>query len=114
MTYDEPEQWPELIEMFQHEYPKLKERIGDFDPPLLWTADFMLDDAPDGGDAYVLGEFNCSCVGFTSQLDRGIQDIIAAEVVRRLDAHAKQDDHEDLSYDPAEIAELNAVDSSIG
>ena len=31
---------------------------------------------------HVLGEINCSCVGFTSHLDRGIQDKVAAEVIR--------------------------------
>lgn len=83
-TYDEPEKWSELIDMFQDAFPTVRERLGNFDAPLIWTADFMLDDAPEGGDAYVLGEFNCSCVGFTSHLDRGIQDSIAAEVASRL------------------------------
>ena len=85
-TYDEPEKWSALIEMFNAEFPKVRERLGDFDIPLIWTADFMLDDAPGGGDTYVLGEFNCSCVGFTSHLDQGIQDIVAKEIISRLEA----------------------------
>ncbi len=49
----------------------------------------MLDDAPDGTDTYVLGEINCSCVGFTSELDMGIQEKVAAEAIRRVqDANA--------------------------
>lgn len=85
-TYDEPEKWAELIHMFERDFPQVREKLGDFDIPLIWTADFMLDTRPDGSDAYVLGEFNCSCVGFASHLDRGIQDVVADEVIRRLDA----------------------------
>ena len=36
---------------------------------LIWTADFILDTDENGEDAYILGEMNCSCVGFTSQLE---------------------------------------------
>lgn len=85
-TYDSPDNWRPLIDQFEAEFPEVKRRLGDFDAPLIWTADFMLDTLPDGADAYVLGEFNCSCVGFTSHLDEGIQEAIAAEVVRRLEA----------------------------
>lgn len=46
--------------------------------PLIWTADFILDYNADKTDKYILGEFNCSCVGFTNQLDMGIQEAIAA------------------------------------
>lgn len=110
-TYDRPDdpRWQPLLEMFHESLPQVKERLGDFETPLLWTADFMLDDAPDGGDAYVLGEFNCSCVGFTSHLDEGIQEAIADEVVRRLDATAAAKRAHDaaLPYDPAEIAHIN-------
>lgn len=35
----------------------------NFDLPLIWTADFILDVDPLGQDAYRLGELNCSCVG---------------------------------------------------
>mgnify|MGYP002757731669 FL=1 len=89
-TYDKPESWPELLEMFEKARPVIAEKLGDTkDVPLIWTADFMLDDAPDGTDTYVLGEINCSCVGFTSELDMGIQEKVAAEAIRRVqDANA--------------------------
>ena len=89
-TYDKPESWPELLEMFDKARPVIAEKLGDTkDVPLIWTADFMLDDAPDGTDTYVLGEINCSCVGFTSELDMGIQEKVAAEAIRRVqDANA--------------------------
>ena len=53
--------------------------------PLIWTADFMLDDGENGEDTYVLGEINCSCVGFTSELDMGIQEMVADEAIRRVE-----------------------------
>lgn len=58
------------------------DKIGGLDVPLIWTGDFMLDWDKDGKDKYVLGEINCSCVGFTSHLEEGIQDVVADEVVR--------------------------------
>lgn len=54
------------------------------DIPLIWTADFMLDYDENGGDKYVLGEFNCSCAGFN--LDMEIQDHIAREAIKRVEA----------------------------
>jgi len=37
--------------------------------PLIWTADFILGDKDEEGqDTYLVGEFNCSCVGITQQL----------------------------------------------
>ncbi len=88
-TYDKPEAWQELIDMFAEARPVIAENLGGDNIPLIWTADFMLDDAPDGTDTYVLGEINCSCVGFTSELDMGIQEKVAAEAIRRVqDANA--------------------------
>ncbi len=55
--------------------------------PLLWTADFTLDDGENGEDKYVLGDINCSCVGFTSHHGRGIQDTVASQVISVVDAH---------------------------
>ena len=73
--YDEPSDWPQLIEPFLAELPAMNEKLGGYTTfPLIWTADFILDTAEDGTDAYVLGEMNCSCVGFTSSLG------LAAEV----------------------------------
>jgi len=43
----------------------------------------MLDNDENGKDKYVLGEINCSCVGFTSQLDMEIQDKVAEEAIRQ-------------------------------
>jgi len=37
--------------------------------PLIWTSDFILGPKDAGGkDTYVVGEFNCSCVGISQQL----------------------------------------------
>lgn len=87
-TYDAPSAWPELVEMFTLARPVIAEKLatgsGAGEVPLLWTADFMPDTAADGSDTYVLGEINCSCVGFTSELDMGIQEKVAAEAVRRV------------------------------
>jgi glutathione synthase/RimK-type ligase-like ATP-grasp enzyme len=83
-TYQTPAEWPRLIEAFQTSLPIMKEKLGGTNTPLIWTADFILGDVVDGHDTYVLGEMNCSCVGFTNQLDYGIQDKIAEEVVQRL------------------------------
>lgn len=85
-TYDKPEDWPELMDMFHKSLPTISKKLGGFDIPLIWTADFMLDWDENKNDKYVLGEINCSCVGFTSHLDRGIQEIVADEVIRRVEA----------------------------
>ena len=81
-SYDAPEKWAELIQFFNQNLPKVAQNLGGFDPPLIWTADFILDTDPSGKDVYVVGEFNASCVGFTSQLDQGIQEKIADEIIR--------------------------------
>lgn len=81
-TYDAPEKWPELVEMLKTSLPMISDKIGGFDIPLIWTADFMLDWDENKNDKYVLGEINCSCVGFTSHLDQGIQETVADEVIR--------------------------------
>src|SRR5699024_389627 len=83
-SYDKTEVWQELIDMFDEARPVIAENLGGDNIPLIWTADFMLDDAPDGGDTYVLGEINCSCVGFTSELDMGIQELVAEEAIGRV------------------------------
>ncbi len=80
--YDKPEDWPELTKMLLDSLPIISEKIGGLDVPLIWTADFMLDWDENKNDKYVLGEINCSCVGFTSHLDQGIQETVADEVIR--------------------------------
>lgn len=88
-TYDKPEDWQELIDMFASVRPVIAEKLGgDGNVPLIWTADFMLGDVVDGKDTYVLGEINCSCVGFTSELDMGIQQMVAEEAIRRVEEAA--------------------------
>lgn len=67
--YDSPEEWQDLIDTFLPALPDIMTRLGDYDLPLIWTADFILDTDENGNDAYILGEINCSCVGFTSQLE---------------------------------------------
>ncbi len=83
-TYDDPGKWRPLIDMFLGQLPDVMQRLGGYEIPLIWTADFMLDTAADGSDSYVLGEINCSCVGFTTHLEHGIQQAIAAEIIRRV------------------------------
>ncbi len=86
--YDSPDDWKELVEMFLGDLPNVKEKLGEKEVPLIWTADFMLDTAEDGSDCYVLGEINCSCVGFTSHLDMGIQEKVATEAIRLAEGKA--------------------------
>ncbi len=81
-TYDAPEKWESLIKMLNDSLPVISDKLGGFDIPLIWTADFMLDWDENKNDKYVLGEINCSCVGFTSHLDQGIQDAVADEAIR--------------------------------
>lgn len=83
-TYQKPEEWPDLVEMVERNLDGMIERLGGYAIPLLWTADFMLDDGPDGKDTYVLGEINASCVGFTTHLELAEQ--VADEVVGFIEA----------------------------
>lgn len=82
--YQKAEMWPELMAVFNASIPIMREKLGGLDTPLIWTADFILDTDSQGKDTYILGEMNCSCVGFTSQLDYGIQDKIAEELASRV------------------------------
>lgn len=77
--YDAPEQWQQLVNHFLSQLPVITELLGGFDLPLIWTADFILDTNEDGTDTYILGEMNCSCVGFTSQLE--LAENIADEII---------------------------------
>lgn len=67
--YDSPEEWQDLVTSFLMQLPDVTKQLGGYDLPLLWTADFILDTNLDGTDCYILGEMNCSCVGFTSELE---------------------------------------------
>lgn len=64
--YDEPKEWQNLIDWFLAQLPEIRAKLGNYDLPLIWTADFILDTDKNGADKFVLGEINCSCVGFTS------------------------------------------------
>lgn len=81
-TYDRPEVWKPLVDMFLESLPTICEKLENPNVPLIWTADFILDDGENGEDVYVLGEINCSCVGFTSHLEEGIQGKVAREIIR--------------------------------
>jgi hypothetical protein len=84
-SYHDPSDYADLVSRFEDVLPVVAVRLGGGGPlPLLWTADFMADWGPSGEDAHVLGEMNCSCVGFTSELDRGIQDKVALEIILRV------------------------------
>ncbi len=67
--YDQPEEWEALVSSFLSQLPEVTALLGGYDLPLIWTADFILDTDANGADTYILGEMNCSCVGFTSQLE---------------------------------------------
>ena len=54
------------MDWFLAQLPQIKSKLGNYDLPLIWTADFILDTDEKGADRYILGEINCSCVGFTS------------------------------------------------
>lgn len=86
-TYESPQdpKWKPLVDNFLDNLPKITEKLGGYDIPLIWTADFMLDWDENKNDTYVLGEINCSCVGFTSHLNEGIQDTVADEVIRSVE-----------------------------
>ncbi len=80
--YDQPEDWKELVEMFLSQLPEVMKYLGGYDLPLIWTADFILDTDEHGLDRYILGEMNCSCVGFTSQLE--LAHNVAEEIIAKI------------------------------
>lgn len=85
--YDEPDKWPELVKTVEQSVPLIQMKLGNYDLPLIWTADFILDTNKETGqDMYVLGEINASCVGFTTFLD--LSEDIADEVLALLDAES--------------------------
>ncbi|HHU45602.1 MAG TPA: Cj0069 family protein [Actinomycetales bacterium] len=100
-TYDSPADWPGLVAHFAAARPVIAAQLGGDDVPLIWTADFMLDDDGMGGDSYVLGEINCSCVGFTSELHMGIQELVANEAIKRVEAKFGPAEQ---SVEPADVA----------
>ncbi len=85
--YDDPKDWETLVNFFLAKLPSIKDTLKEKEVPLIWTADFILDWDENKNDKYILGEINCSCVGFTSHLDRGIQEVIAQEAIRQATAN---------------------------
>lgn len=85
-SYHKPEEFPKLYSWFINSLESIKKCLisGD-DLPLIWCADFILDTDEKGEDAYCLGEINCSCVGFTSNIGQGIEDLIADNIVARIE-----------------------------
>jgi len=89
--YDKPEKWPDLVKLVEGIVPTMQTRLGNYDLPLIWTADFILDtDKKTEKDKYVLGEINASCVGFTTSLE--LSEDIADEVLALLDAESAVND----------------------
>ena len=68
---DAPE-FASLVSAFSADRAAIMQALGVAGSPLplVWTADFIFGpkDA-EGNDTFVVGEFNCSCVGITRQLD---------------------------------------------
>ncbi len=65
---DEPK-WKDVVELTINGVKEnIKEYLGGFDYPLLWTMDYILDYDENGKEKYVLSEINCSCVGITTEL----------------------------------------------
>jgi len=60
-----------LMSYFKNDLPSLMKAldIGDQPLPLIWTADFIPGPKVSGKDTFYVGEFNCSCVGITKQLN---------------------------------------------
>jgi glutathione synthase/RimK-type ligase-like ATP-grasp enzyme len=85
--YDPPEAWSELCNMLLGNLDLIMSKLGGFDIPLIWTADWILDNAADGKDTYILGEINCSCVGFTSELS--LANNVADEIINILSKKAE-------------------------
>jgi len=66
---DAPEYADLKVKFVDHDIPKLMDAmgLGDQPLPLLWTGDFIPADGPEpGSTVYIVGEFNCSCVGISN------------------------------------------------
>lgn len=78
---DDPK-FAKLVGHFFSDLPKIMNCFGlSNEPlPLLWTADFIFGDQVDGQDeTFYIGEFNCSCVGITQQLE--LAPVVAKTVI---------------------------------
>merc|ERR1711865_39375 len=65
---DEPKYADLKAKFVDHDIPLLMEamKLSDQPLPIIWTGDFIPADGPDGNDVYIVGEFNCSCVGISN------------------------------------------------
>jgi hypothetical protein len=75
-----------LVKTFTKELPiiKTKLNISEYPLPLIWTADFILDKKDENNnDTYIIGEFNCTCVGIKTVLDKVIH-LISNEIIKNI------------------------------
>lgn len=83
--YDSPDKWPELVQVVKKNLKGLQSGLGNYDLPLIWTIDFILDtDTKTGKDKYILSEINASCVGFSTHLE--LSEDIADEILNLIEA----------------------------
>lgn len=91
---DDP-QYAVLMDMFLNtDLPQIMTCLdmSDQPVPLLWTADFILGDQVDGQDTYFVGEFNCSCVGITTQLHLSPKVALGAiDIIKKTKADAERE-----------------------
>ena len=81
---NEPE-FNKLVIDFTKELPNIQKLLNISSLPLIWTADFILDEPnTDGSENYRVGEFNCTCVGIKTVVDE-ISPIIADKINNILD-----------------------------
>jgi len=77
-SLDDPE-FSGLIKNFRETLPSLREAVGmgNEQLPLLWCADFIRGE----GTSFILGEINCSCVGFQPpHVQHGLVDSLGARL----------------------------------
>eukprot|EP00232_Nephroselmis_pyriformis_P022453 CAMPEP_0182852532 /NCGR_PEP_ID=MMETSP0034_2-20130328/208_1 /TAXON_ID=156128 /ORGANISM="Nephroselmis pyriformis, Strain CCMP717" /LENGTH=473 /DNA_ID=CAMNT_0024983245 /DNA_START=608 /DNA_END=2030 /DNA_ORIENTATION=+ len=108
-SYDPPSQWPALVNAWAGAMPEVRETLGGYAYPLIWTADFILDTNEDGSDAYRLGEINCSCVGFTSEL--ALAETVADEAIRMVEDGARVGAALEVMAEVAAVLEVAAGES---
>lgn len=84
-TFSTPDEWPELMDILERTIPVMLERLEVKETPLLWGAHFLLSGKTLEEKKYVLIELNCSRVNFSKFLNCGIQELVAQEVINRIE-----------------------------